>query len=251
MKRLFLGTSLLFFITPQGRCQDNDYLSTLDSNAKDKESYYSEYNENDFEKFFNLLSESVITYYDLNETYRTQLQMANFKKTLEYKRLKNELILKEKQLMTKRFIYRKSLSNLSDYNLKTKEFSFNYDINFGHMGNEYIQSDKHLIARPLSIKSVFHKNPYSSSYSDYVTYSFKIQDTKLAEYIEENKESLQFVYYIKYKNYGIMKNIYDYGTLLRKFLVADLIKIDIYDTNKEEVIYTIKYKPLTTKTKRK
>lgn len=155
----------------------------------------------------NILNLDVLKYFNLQETYNTELKIKNYKASTDYKQKLNELIALKKDLCSKTYYldfdpayYEKN--NTFKYDLSTKTFTLTNEIYKDEMYNgvNVLQFDNIILTliNGITIK----RQEYESGDVDFIRQkiNFKIIDENLAEKIEDSRSEIRVLFVFKFSN---------------------------------------------------
>jgi hypothetical protein len=195
--------------------------------------------------FESILNLDVITYYDLEYEYDTELKVKYFKDTQEYKDKLEKLESLKSELEKNISFIKKDASILSDYNIQKQAFEISIGETFHNYPNE--NYPKTLDGIDFSILKIQEKrielvqNMYDQFFLAKTTEqnALKIENNKgdVKIYMFFRPKSSKKITYDKLNDFVNGYGEITYRTVTETFIIPDFVRIVLCDENTKDVFY--------------
>lgn len=194
-----------------------------------------------YREFRSILNLDVFEYYDLKDTYDSELKQKVFKESDEYKAKLTALQKVKSELISKQYYIDLRPANRLEYNLTTKTFAVNNEV---YSKSEYkkigfVQFDEIVLKNPIGLSVSKSRANYGGV--DFVIQDilFKIPNESLALKIEENKSSIRFLFIFSFTGTSpFQDNILDMTTFTSYHLMANTKKVIVYNADTNEIYHS-------------
>jgi len=194
-----------------------------------------------YREFRSILNLDVFEYYDLKDTYDSELKQKVFKESDEYKAKLTALQKVKSELISKQYYIDLRPANRLEYNLTTKTFAVTNEV---YAKSEYkkigfVQFDEIVLKNPIGLSVSKSRANYGGV--DFVIQDilFKIPNESLALKIEENKNSIRFLFVFSFTGTSPFEdNILGMTTFTSYHLMANTKKVIVYNADTNEIYHS-------------